>query len=89
MYKPVTAVEALPDYRLKLTFASEEVRIYNFKPNLSRKLFLELKNEWLFQTVSVSFDTVAWANGADYDPEDLYLDSIPIEEYEAKTGQTL
>ena len=37
----------------------------------------------------VSFDTIAWANGADYEPEDLYSDSIPIEEYEAKTGQTL
>ena len=89
MYKPVTAVEAMPDYRLKLTFASEEVRIYNFKLNLSRKLFLELKNEWLFQTVSVSFDTISWANGSDIAPEALYFESIPIEEYEAKTGQTL
>ena len=89
MYKPVTAVEALPDYQLKLTFASEEVRVLDFKSFLKRKAFFALNDENLFQTAQVYFNSVGWANGADIAPERLYSDSIPIEEYEAKTGQTL
>ena len=88
-YEAVTGVEALPDYLLKLTFESEEVRIFDFKSLLKRKAFFALNDEKLFQTAQVCFDSVGWANGVDIAPETLYLDSIPIEEYEQKTGQTL
>ena len=88
-YEPVTAVEALPDYRLKLTFASEEVCIFDFKPYLKWKIFYDLNDVKLFETAQASFHTVVWANDADIAPETLYWGSIPIEEYEAKTGQTL
>ena len=87
-YEVVTAVETLPDYRLKLTFETKEVRIFDFKPRLKRKAFFALNDEKLFQTAQVYFDSVGWANGVDIAPETLYLDSIPIEEYEQKTGQT-
>ena len=89
MYKPVTAVEALPEYWLKLTFRSEEVRIFDFKPYLKWKVFYDLNDVNMFETAHVSFNTVVWANDADIAPEALYFESIPIEEYEAKTGQTL
>ena len=88
-YHPVTAVEALPDYQLKLIFETKEVRIFDFKPYLKWQLFYDLSDVKMFETVFVSFDTISWANGADIAPERLYSDSIPIEEYEAKTGQTL
>ena len=83
-YQPVTAVEALPDYLLKLTFASKEVRIFDFKSRLKRKIFYALNDEKLFRTAKVYFDSVAWANGVDIAPETLYLESIPIEETEQK-----
>ena len=89
MYKGVTSVETLPEYRLKLTFETQEVRIFDFKSLLKRKAFFALNDEKLFQTAQIYFDSVGWANGVDIAPETLYLDSIPIEEYEAKTGQTL
>ena len=85
-YEAVTAVETLPDYRLKLTFESKDVRIFDFKPYLKWKVFYDLNDVKMFETAHVSFDTVVWANDADIAPETLYLESIPIEEYEAKTG---
>ena len=88
-YHPVTGVESLPDYRLKLTFETKEVRIFDFKPYLKWKIFFGLNDVKMFETVFVSFDTISWANGSDIAPEALYFESIPIEEYEAKTGQTL
>ena len=88
-YEAVIAVATLPDYRLKLTFETKEVRIFDFKSRLKRKAFFALNDEELFQTAQVYFDSVGWANGVDIAPETLYLDSIPIEEYEQKTGQTL
>ena len=81
-YESVTGVEALPDYLLKLTFESEEVRIFDFKPYLKWQLFYDLNDVKMFETVFVSFDTISWANGADIAPEALYFESIPIEEYE-------
>ena len=83
-YQPVTAVAALPGYLLKLTFASKEVRIFDFKSRLKRKMFYALNDEKLFETAKVYFDSVAWANGVDIAPETLYLGSIPIEETEQK-----
>ena len=88
-YEPVTGVETLPDYQLKLTFESKEVRIFDFKPYLKWKVFYDLNDVKMFETAHVSFNTVVWANDADIAPEALYFESIPIEEYEAKTGQTL
>ena len=45
------------------------------KKYLDHGVFLELKDEKIFNTVHVSFDTVEWGNGADMDPEILYLES--------------
>jgi len=34
----------------------------------------------MFNTVHKSFDTIEWNNGADFDPEVLYLESEKITE---------
>jgi hypothetical protein len=48
------------------------VRIFDVKPYLDTGLFKTLKDENVFRKVRVSFDTIAWANGIDLDPEVLY-----------------
>ena len=45
------------------------------KPHLDGGIFEELKDKNLFMKVRVSFDTIEWENGADFDPEVLYEDS--------------
>jgi hypothetical protein len=79
MYISARAVRALPGYRLLITFDNDEQRRLDMTPYLSRGVFQELRSIPLFSSVHLSFDTVAWANGADLCPEILYRDSVPVE----------
>ena len=78
MYLAVKDVKTIDDYKLILTFEDESVRIFDMKPPLGKGVFKELKDEKLFKTVKVSFDSIEWANGIDVDPETLYEDGVPI-----------
>ena len=71
----VKSVVPLKDFKLLLTFASGEKKIYNMRPNLKKGVFKELTDEDKFNRVRVSFDTIEWENGADIDPEALYSGS--------------
>ena len=78
MYLAVKDVKTIDDYKLILTFEDGSVRILDMKPLLRKGVFKELKDEKLFKTVKVSFDSIEWANGIDVDPETLYEDGVPI-----------
>lgn len=77
MYLAVKDVKTIDDYKLILTFEDDSVRIFDMKPLLGKGVFKELKDEKLFKTVKVSFDSIEWANGIDIDPETLYEDGVP------------
>ena len=77
MYLAVKDVKTIDDYKLILTFEDESVRIFDMKPLLGKGVFKELKDEKLFKTVKVSFDSIEWTNGIDVDPETLYEDGVP------------
>ena len=76
MYLAVIDVKPLDDYKLELTFENEEKRLFDMKPYLSKGIYNELKDESIFRTVRVSFDSIEWANKADIDPEFLYKKSV-------------
>lgn len=76
MYLAIIDVKPLQDYKLLLTFENGEKRIFDMKPYLDKGIFRELKDEKIFKTVRVSFDSIEWSNEADIDPEVLYEDSI-------------
>lgn len=73
MYPAVVEVFPLSNYHLRLAFANGEVKRFDMNPYLGIGLFRELTEKAMFETLAVSFDTVAWANEADIDPETLYL----------------
>ena len=77
MYLAVKEVKPTDDYKLILTFDDDSVKLFDMKPFLEKGIFKELKDETLFKTVKVSFDSIEWLNGADIDPETLYEDSSP------------
>jgi hypothetical protein len=79
MYFAVTEVTPLENYKLSLKFKNGEEKIFDMTPYLETGIFKELKDETLFKTVRVSFDTVEWANEADIDPETLYKDSVMLQ----------
>ena len=76
MYPGVVSVKALEDHKLLLDFDNNERRLFDLKPVLDFGRFSELKDEKLFKTAKVSFDTVEWANELDLDPEYLYDESV-------------
>lgn len=61
---------------LILTFENNEKRLFDMVPYLELGIFKTLKDENLFITIKVSFDTIEWANGLDIDPETLYEDLV-------------
>ena len=79
MYLAVTDVRPYQDYQLLLTFENGEKRLFDMSPYLDLGIFKELKDMNMFNTVRVSFDSIEWANEADFDPEVLYERSHKID----------
>lgn len=77
MYLAIKDVKPIKNYKLILTFADDSVKLFDMKPFLEKGTFKELRDETLFKTVKISFDTIEWSNGIDIDPETLYEDSVP------------
>ncbi|WBW97662.1 DUF2442 domain-containing protein [Oceanirhabdus sp. W0125-5] len=75
MYFSIVEVKPLKDYKLLLTFENGEKRIFDMNPYLSKGIFKELKDENVFKTVRISYDSIEWSNEADIDPEVLYEES--------------
>ena len=75
MYSAVKDVKVIENYKLILTFDDGSIKLFDMEPYLEKGIFRELKDENLFRTVKVSFDSIEWSNGADVDPETLYQDS--------------
>ncbi len=84
MYFAVTEVKPLDNYSLLLKFENNEEKIFNMADYLNIGKFKELKNTSLFNTVKVKFDSIAWDNLIDIDPEFLYEASIPKKLYKKK-----
>ena len=78
MYLAIKDVKPINNYKLILTFADDSVKMFDMKPFLEKGTFKELRDETLFKTVKVSFDTIEWSNGIDIYPETLYKDSVHI-----------
>jgi hypothetical protein len=79
MYLAIRNVKPQDNYLLLLTFENGEKRQFDMKPYLEVGIFKELKDLNLFKTVKTSFDSIEWANEADFDPEILYQKSHRIE----------
>jgi hypothetical protein len=79
MYLAIKNVKPQDNYMLILTFENGEKRQFDMKPYLDTGIFRELKDPKLFRTVKTSFDSIEWANEADFDPEVLYQKSQRID----------
>jgi len=79
MFSAVIDVAPLKEYRLRLKFKNGEEKIFDMKPYLETGIFKALKDEKIFKTIKVGFDTVEWANEADIDPETLYHEGVALE----------
>ena len=78
MYPAVTNAQPKENYHLLLTFENGEKRIFDMKPYLEIGIFQFLKNQKVFNSVRVVFDSIEWVNEADFDPEILYQKGIRV-----------
>ena len=79
MYASVIGVRPLENHKLMLEFENTEQRIFDVTPLLGIGKFSELRDQSVFNTVKVKFDTIEWSNKLDIDPEYLYEKSIKVE----------
>ncbi len=83
MLRPTAiSVSPLPDFKLLLTFDNGEVREFDVKPYFEFKSFAEVKNRHFFKTVKVNGFSVEWIginSEIDICPDELYYDSVPID----------
>jgi hypothetical protein len=83
----VKEVRPLPDYRLRLTFEGGEIRIFDVSPYLDKGVFRGLRDSSAFNSVRAFLGSVAWADGQDFCPDTLYLESIPVTGSDVQAAQ--
>ena len=76
----VTAVKALPDMMMLVTFDSGETRLYDASGLLAYPAFAPLAEEQVFMNPTIEHGLVTWQDGEiDIAPEAMYRDSYAYE----------
>ena len=73
------------DYTLILTFANNEIKIFDLKPYLDIGIFKELREKSKFNSVRPFLGSIQWQTGQDLCPDTLYLESKIVVEVEDNT----
>lgn len=71
-------VEPMDSLKLRLTYETGEVKLFDVSPYANGPWYGELKNESYFQTVRMLPDGtgIEWGNGQDISPHELYECSV-------------
>ena len=78
----IIEVKPLDNYFIYLKFENGEEKIYDVKKEINTiKSYEKLKDKIYFNKVTAMGDTVVWKNGEDIAPENLYYESITLDEY--------
>jgi hypothetical protein len=74
MVRP-TSVEALPGFRLRLTYADGVAGIIDLSKDVGRGVFSPLANESFFRTVHIGeYGQIAWNEEIEICPDAAYLE---------------
>ncbi|MEK6742555.1 MAG: DUF2442 domain-containing protein [Nitrospirota bacterium] len=84
MYIPVKSAKPLEGHKLQIKFKNGEEKVFDLTPYLTIGKFAELRDVNLFNSVTVKFDSIEWANHLDIDPEFLYAHSVTVKPRIAK-----
>ena len=75
----ILSLEALAEYKLRLCYETGEEKIFDVSPYICGEWFGRLRDTEYFKTVSILPGDIgiAWADGQDIAPHELYDASIP------------
>jgi len=70
----IVNLETLPNYLLKLTYETGEIKEFDVKPYIKGDYYGELADDHYFKRVKVIRDGrgIEWPNGQDMAPHELY-----------------
>lgn len=74
----VCSVKYQQQYKLILTFSNGVVKGFDMTNYLNYQVYKKLKDPELCSNVKVLMGTVFWKDDIDFDPDTLYIESIPI-----------
>ena len=74
-------VEPVEPNKLRLTYETGEVKLFDVAPYISGSWYGELKDQSYFRTVRVLPGGIGieWGNGQDIAPHELYEQSVPVQ----------
>ena len=72
MFLEVSNAVYLENYRISLTFNNGVTKTVDLQSELNGKVYEPLRQLENFKKFQVKYNTIEWANGADYAPEYLY-----------------
>jgi len=85
----VTEATYVNEYKIKVRFENNEVRLVDLGPHLDGSVFEPLKELSYFKAFKVNpdIDTVTWPNDADFSPDFLYgIGEVVSEQQDAADG---
>lgn len=85
MTPDIIKARALEGYYIYLKFKTGEEKVYDMTEHiLNIKFYNNLKKREYFEKVRPRGETIEWEKGEDVAPENLYYQSIPINQYKGK-----
>ena len=72
MFLEILQAEYIDNFRIKLTFNNGEIKTVDLQNELNGSVYKPLHQLDYFKKFQVKYNTIEWANGADYAPEYLY-----------------
>ena len=67
----VTSVEAIDNYRLRVSLSNGRKGIFDVSPYLNKGIFQELKDKQYFRSVRIAYGGIVWPNEQDFSPETI------------------
>ncbi len=75
----VQSVECLKDFKVRVTFQDGSRKEIDLEPYLRGPIFEPIRRDpATFRSIKIQGGTIAWANGADIDPDVLYYGLSPV-----------
>jgi len=75
----IIEVRYLFGYVLMMAFDDGALKIYDFESSLWGEMTQPLKDVDFFKKVEIDHGALKWPNGADFCPNSLYEQAVPIE----------
>ena len=76
MFLEVSHAEYLDNYRIKIAFNNDVIKIVDLQNELNGEVYTPLHQLDYFKRFQLKYNTIEWENGADYAPEYLYAIGI-------------